>query len=173
MTIIFLLSQKKTLWLLYLSPSGNKVSDKEYATGMYLSTHRSIMQKISTKQINCSPFLWSGLKPGINFKWIPLENLHRKKKLKTKKRGDYWSEDGGELPPTTTAGVVQKHQWPPFTTRFDLSDIPCGYDHSMFSSSKTTSMMSSLSGTSILTQLHFSNLDMLISVFLFFQMLFF
>lgn len=57
MTIIFLLSQEKTLWLLYLSPSGNKVSDKEYATGMYLSTRRSIMQKISIKQISCSPFL--------------------------------------------------------------------------------------------------------------------
>ena len=150
MTIISLLSQKKTLWLLYIPPSGNKVSDKENATGMHLSTHRSIIQKISTKQVSCSPFLWSGLTPGINFKWMPLENLQHKKKLKTKKTKE---TIGGK-----TEGTVASHNHSrcraeaPVATFYNQiwPDTPYGYDYSMYSSSKTTLMMSSLSGTLIL-----------------------
>lgn len=139
---------------------------------MHLSTHRSIIQETSTEQVSCSSFLWSGLTPGINFKWIPLENLQHKKKLKTQKlkrrllkerqRGVLTaaSHNHSRCHSEASAATFYNQIWP---------DIPYGYDYSMYLSSKTTSKMSFLSGTLILTQLHFSNLDMLISIFLFFQ----
>lgn len=46
----------------------------------------------------------------------------------------------------------------PFITSFDLFGIPNGYDDSTFSSSKTTLMMSTLSGTPILLPLLLSQL---------------
>ena len=109
-------------------------------------------KKFLTKQTICRPFLSSGLTPGIDFKWIPQKNLQHKKKLKIK-RGEQWRKEGGEyeqLPPTVTADVIQWHRCHLVPSDLTcLTGIPYGYGCPTISSSKTTSMIPFLYGTSI------------------------